>query len=147
MRKQFLTLAGIGFVMGMVMGNLIAWFTGGTLVNARLAAWTGSEAASIVIQTVVSGLLGAIAMGGTMVYEIERWPLLAMSVTHYLMIAVTYVAIALLLGWADSPKKLIRMLLIQLAVYFIIWLIMYLRYRAQVRKLNELLDKSTTKKD
>ena len=142
MRKRFFILAGIGFLLGMITGNLIAWFTAGTLVNARLAAWTGSDAAAVSLQTLISGLFGSIAMGGTVVYEIERWSLTACSVTHYLMIEISYVVIALLLGWVESPKGLLIMLAIQLMVYVIIWLIMYWRYQAQVRELNELLKKN-----
>ena len=45
MRKTFFRLAGIGFFLGMIMGNLIAWFADGTLVNTRLAAWLDSRMA------------------------------------------------------------------------------------------------------
>ena len=147
MRKKLFILAGIGFLLGIVAGSLIAWLTGGSLVNARLAAWTGSGAASVVLQTLISGLLGAIAMGGTVVYEIERWSLTACSVTHYLMTEVSYVAIALLLGWVESLEGLLVMLAIQLVIYVIIWLIMYRRYQAQVRELNQLLEKSKAKQE
>ena len=42
MRKKITVLAGIGFVAGVLTGNLIAFLTGGTLVNARALEWTGS---------------------------------------------------------------------------------------------------------
>jgi hypothetical protein len=145
MRKRFFILAGVGFLLGMLTGSLIAWLTAGTLVNDRLAAWTGSDPAAVILQTLISGLLGSVAMGGTVVYEIEHWPLTACSVTHYLMTEVSYVVIALLLGWVDSLQGLLIMLAIQLVVYVIIWLIMYRRYQAQVRELNQLLEKSKTK--
>ncbi len=145
MRKRFFILAGVGFLLGMLTGSLIAWLTAGTLVNDRLAAWTGSDPAAVILQTLISGLLGSVAMGGTVVYEIERWPLTACSVTHYLMTEVSYVVIALLLGWVDSLQGLLIMLAIQLVVYVIIWLIMYRRYQAQVRELNELLKESKSK--
>lgn len=145
MRKRFFILAGIGFLLGMLTGSLIAWLTAGTLVNARLAAWTGSDSAAVILQMLISGLLGSVAMGGTVVYEIERWPLTACSVTHYLMTEVSYAAIALLLGWVESLNGLLIMLAIQLVIYVIIWLIMYRRYQAQVRELNQLLEKSKTK--
>lgn len=142
MRKKILILSAIGFVYGMIMGNLIAYFTGGTLVNSYLAARTGSEAASVLLQTLLSGLLGAIALGSTVVYDIERWPLLLTSVVHYLILEISYVIIALALRWVTSPQGLLIMLGIQLVVYLIIWLIMYFRYRRKVRELNRLLRES-----
>ena len=51
MKKKCLILSGIGFLIGMVMGNLIAWLSDGELVNARLAGWCGSDAGAIIIQT------------------------------------------------------------------------------------------------
>ena len=147
MRKKFFILAGIGFLLGMAAGMLIAWLAGGSLVNPRLAAWMGSDTASMILQAVISGLLGAVAMGGTMVYEIERWSLTACTATHYLMTEISYVAIALLLGWVESLKGLLIMLAVQLILYVIIWVIMYRRYQAQVRELNELLKKSKSARE
>lgn len=147
MRKKVFILAWIGFFLGMLAGALIAWFADGSLVNPRLAAWTGSETASVILQALISGLLGAVAMGGTMVYEIERWSLAACTATHYLMTELSYVTIALVLGWVESLEGLLIMLTIQLVIYVVIWLIMYRRYQIQIRELNELLKKSKSEQE
>lgn len=141
MRKKLFILAGIGFLAGMIIGNLIAWFAGGSPVNHQLAEWLGSNAAAVIVQTLLSGILGAIAFGGMLVHEIERWPIALSCVVHYLLIEVTYVPTALLLKWIEGPTELLITVGIQTVVYFIIWVIMYLRYKAEVRKLNELLKK------
>lgn len=145
MRKKCLTLVGIGFLGGMLMGNLIAWFCGGTLVNTRLMNWIGNDIGAVVIQTLFSGLLGAVSMGGVIVYDIESWPLLRCTIVHYLVVETAYLAIASLLGWYGSLGELLVVLGIQLVAYFLIWVFMYLRWKAQVRKLNELLKKSHRK--
>lgn len=142
MRKTFFRLAGIGFFLGMIMGNLIAWFADGTLVNTRLAAWLDSDFGSVALQTLLSGILGAVAMGGTVVHSIEHWPLALSCIVHYLLIEIPYIGIALTLGWVTGLPELLWMLFIQGSIYFLIWLFMYLRYRAQVRELNELLKKN-----
>ncbi len=142
MRKRALKLALIGFLMGMVIGNLISFLSGGNFVNTRLASLTGSEALSVVLNTLLSGFLGAAAMGSTVVYEIERWPLAAVSAVHYLIVEISYICVALPLGWVHDFRELLIMLGIQLVIYFIIWMIMYLRYRRHVKQLNDLLAKS-----
>ena len=142
MRRKCLKLAGIGFLGGMLLGNLIAWFSGGTLVNGRMMAWTGSPSASVVIQTLLSGLLGAIAMGSVVVHEIESWSLLRSAVVHYLIIEVSYLITACVLGWYQGLTDLLIILGIQLAAYAIIWLIMYRIYKGKVQQLNELLEKN-----
>jgi len=142
MRMRLLKMAGIGFVLGMIAGNAIAWLTDGTIVNPVLVNALGSRAGSAAVQTLLSGLLGAVAMGGTLLYDLERWPLLLVSVCHYGMIEATYAAAALLLGWVRSGRELLVMMAVQLAAYLVIWVIMFLRYRAEVRKLNHLLEES-----
>ena len=142
MRRKLLKMAGIGFALGMIMGNGIAWLADGTVVNPVLVNALGSRAGSVLIQTLLSGLLGAVAMGGTLLYDLERWPLLAVSVCHYGMIEAAYAAAALLLGWVRSGTELLIMMAVQLAVYLVIWLIMFLRYKAEVRRMNELLRES-----
>ena len=142
MRRKCLILSVIGFLAGMIIGNLITWMASGTLVNTKLTALLGSEAGSVIVQTLLSGLFGAVAMGGIVIHEIEQWSILRCAVTHYLLIEIFYVPVALFLGWFGSLTELLIMIGIQLAVYFVIWLIMYLRCRAKVRKLNELLKES-----
>ena len=139
-------LSGIGFLAGMLMGNLIKWLSGGTLVNAGIAGWCGSDIGAIIIQTLLSGLLGAIAMGGVVIHDIERWSLLRCAMVHYLLIVISYVVIATVLGWYASLADLLIILGIQLIAFVIIWLIMYLRWKARVRKLNELLGKNRSEK-
>ncbi len=142
MRKRILKLVAIGFLGGMVMGNLIAYLTGGSFVNQKLLSLYVSEAGSVILQTLLSGLLGAIAMGGTEVYELERWPLALSSLTHYGMIVVTYTAIALSLGWVGGAAELLITIFIQTAAYAAIWMVIFLRYKRKVRELNELLENS-----
>ena len=142
MRKKITVLAGIGFVAGAFMGNLIAFRTGGTLVNARLLEWTGSEAVAILLQSLLSGLMGAVAMAGVELHEIERWPMALSAAVHWLLIEAVYVPVALGLGWVENGTELLIMVSVQLVVYLIIWVIMYLRWRAQVKELNQLLKES-----
>ncbi len=142
MRRKWFILSGIGFLAGMIIGNAIAWLSDGELVNARIAGWCGSAVGAVIIQTLFSGLLGAIAMGGVAFHDIESWSLLRCAAVHYLVIEVSYVAIATVLGWYGSLTELLIILGIQLAVYAIIWLIMYLRWKNQVQELNELLAKN-----
>ena len=142
MRKKFFILAGIGFLAGMVIGNVIACLAGGSPVNQQLAEWLGSSAGSVIVQTLLSGILGSVAFGGMLVHEIDRWPIALSCVVHLLLIEVPFAITALLLKWVGSIRELLIRMGIQAVIYFIIWLIMYLRYKAEVRELNELLKKS-----
>ena len=141
MRAKLLKRAGLGYLLGMALGNFIAFAlrgAGGNMVSAALVARMGGETKALIVQTLVSGLYGAATMGGTVLYDIERWPLALSSAAHYLVVAVPFVPMALLLGWMRSPSEFLVVAGIQLVAYFLIWLILYAIYRRQVRELNEL---------
>ena len=137
---RFLKLAIFGFLLGIVIGNMIAWFSGG-LVSPMLLAWTGDNTVSVVMQSVLSGLYGAAAFAGMMLYEIESWPLRRCTFVHYLIVAGLYIPMALLLGWWESWTDILIVEIFQAAAFFLIWIIMYERYKKQVQELNKLQER------
>ena len=136
----------LGFLLGAAIGNLIAWFFG-SYVSSVLVARMGSVPAAILVQSLVSGLYGSFALAGTLFYDIEQWSLTRSSVMHFLVIAVLYVPAAMFLEWADSATEILIVEGILLVAYFIIWLVIYLRYKKEVRSLNEMLNKRFLQKE
>ena len=138
MKAKICRYAGIGFLIGMILGNLIAWMTGPT-VSPALADLIGSRTGAILIQTLVSGLYGVATVSGMLLYDVEDWSLAKATIVHYLIVAGLYVPMALFLGWAANTADILIVEGCQLIAFFLIWLIMYLKYRAEVKKLNELM--------
>ena len=146
MRGRLIKRMILGFLLGTAIGNLIAWFFG-SYVSSVLAARMGSVPAAILVQSLVSGLYGSFALAGTLFYDIEQWSLTRSSVMHFLVIAVLYVPAAMFLGWTDSATEILIVEGILLVAYFIIWLVIYLRYKKEVRSLNEMLNKRFLQKE
>ena len=145
MLKKTLKSAGIGFLIGMVIGNLIAFLTGTsstggvTFASQQLLDLAGGNAVvAMVLQSIFSGLYGAVCFAGMSFYEIDRLPLAAATALHSAVIVLLFVPISLLLGWVNSITETLIIMGIQLVVFFIIWLIMYLIYKKQVRELNDM---------
>ena len=86
-------------------------------------------------------------MAGSIFYDIEQWSLTRSSIAHYLVIAVLYVPAAAFLGWTDNAADIFIFEGILLAAYYIVWLVMYLRYKREVRILNEELHKAIQNKN
>lgn len=142
MKKRILILGGLGFALGLVMMLLVpALLNHGPLriiCSARLLEQTGSPAAATALTLAVSGLFGSACFLATLFYEIERWPLALAAAAHYLVISLGYLVPNYVLCW-EMPLKLL--LLIEGAMtlgFFLIWLFLYLRYKVQVRELNQL---------
>ena len=127
----------------MSVGNIIAYLTadmsgGSRFVSGLLIARVGSEATAFLLQTLLSGAIGAAGCGGMSLYEIEHWSMLRIIAVHSLLIYSVFIPSAFFLGWIPSAVGLIVMVCIMEAGYFIIWAVMWLRYKVQIKELNML---------
>ncbi len=145
MLKTILRRAMIGFSIGILLGDVIAMMSGSlsaeelVLVSDELMDTTGNLAIAFLIQTLVSGLYGAIVFGTTVFYDIEKWSLVLATAFHCLTVIGLFVPISLFLGWGgDDPITLLIMIGCQIVAFFIIWLIMNAIYKKQVKELNEM---------
>ena len=145
MLKKLLKMSGIGFLIGVVIGNVIALLTGSSSYEAFVPVSQqlvdlsgGSLTLAVVLQTLFSGLYGAICFGATVFYDIERWPLALATGAHCALIILVYIPVALLLGWVSGIVEILIVASIQLAAFFIIWLILYAAFKKQVKELNEM---------
>ncbi|MBQ1453609.1 MAG: DUF3021 domain-containing protein [Ruminococcus sp.] len=149
MLKKTLKAAGIGFLLGIVIGNLIAFLTGNsdtggiTFAPQELLDMSGGNAViAMLLQSLFSGLYGAVCFAGMSFYEIERMPLAVATALHCALIVLLFIPIALLLGWVSQIETQLMISGIQLVCFFIIWLIMYAGFKKQVKELNELQEKN-----
>ena len=151
MLAKTLKRAGIGFLIGIVIGDLIALITGNsstdgvTFASKQLLDMAGGNGVTaMLLQSFFSGLYGALCFAGMSLYESDRLPLAAATALHCAVIVIFYIPIALLLGWVSGIAEILVVAGIQIVVFFIIWLIMYFAYRKQVREINELTRKKNS---
>ena len=148
MKRKFLKYIGIGFLIGSAVGNIIALhpFLFGskdlTPVSPALTEKLGSAESAFLIQTLLSGRLGAVSFAGMLFYDRDDWPMILSAVIHWLLIMLFYFPIALYCGWiSEDPREMLIMALIMTAAYVLIWLFMFLHYRKQAEELNQKLDR------
>ena len=147
MVAKALKLGALGFLMGMVIGALIVVFVGfargGSLgLPSVLLAATGSEAGALLAHMLISGVYGFIPMAGVVIYEIDSWGLLKQAVVHYASYTIAFMVCGFLAGWVETPFDMLLMAGIFLVGHCIIWLIMYMRYKAETNELNLLLNEA-----
>ena len=132
--KKTIILAAVGFVMGMLVGLGFLSITG--IEAYRIQRGTGG----LVLYLALSGLLGAVGMGGTTIYSLEHWGLLRCTLTHFALTLSVYCAVGFTLGWLDPRDPATPyMFLGYVIAYCIIWLVMCLIYKRQIRRINEAL--------
>ena len=136
MWKKAVLLGALGFALGLAIGVILTLT--GSADDLR-------EAFPYIL---VCGIPGCIAMGSSVVYEIEKWSLIRATVTHFLITFICYYAIALPLGWfrfGDSMFWIITAAM--LAGYAVIWIIMHCSYKRQIRRMNDELRKMKSSRD
>ena len=149
MLKKILLRAGIGFIIGAAVGDLIAFLTGSSatggvsFASQQLLDMSGGSAVlAMVLQSLFSGLYGAVCFAGMTLYDAERLPLAAATALHCGLIVLPFVPISYLLGWVSGIVETLIIASAQIAAFFVIWLVMYFGYKKQVKELNELQEKN-----
>jgi hypothetical protein len=153
MLKKTLKSALIGFLLGIVIGNVIAILTGNsdtggvTFASQKLLDIAGGNGVvAMLLQSLFSGLYGAACFAGMSFYEVERLPLAVATALHCALIVLLFIPISYLLGWVGGIVETLIIAAIQAAAFFVIWLILYSVYKKQVRELNDLQNDFTPEK-
>ncbi|MBO4899005.1 MAG: DUF3021 domain-containing protein [Lachnospiraceae bacterium] len=90
-------------------------------------------------QIIGSCLLGAVNMGATIVYDIDKWGIIRVTLTHYFISMCSFIICEKLLGWFPDSVLFI-VIAIFTVVYALIWIIMSLRGKKEVMRMNEELE-------
>ncbi len=138
-KKKSIILGLIGGAVGALICFFMSSFTGSGEAVESISAKTP------VFYYVISFLHGAICMGSSVVYSIESWSVVRCTLTHFLITLTSFYILGTLQEWLEffSPTFWIITACFVVA-YFMIWLIMYLRYRKEVRQMNEDLNRFIT---
>ena len=139
--------AGFGFLLGMVAGVFIvigmSFAAGGSIaLPDKLLVMMGSEAGALLAQVLISGLFGAIPGAGISFYELDSWGLLKQAVVHYASYTVAFMILGYAAGWVETPADMAFVAGVFAVGHAIIWTIMYMRYKAETKELNELLQEA-----
>ncbi len=143
MKRKIIIRLILGFIVGAIMGNLITLLVNlgygeaVSVVSPHQVEALGHSLA-IVLQTILSGLLGVVCIGGISFYDIESWSLLKATIAHSVPILIGFILVFTILQWV--PFTFVNCLIIAvivIVVYAIIWLIMYLMWKNEVKKMNE----------
>ena len=139
MKKQIMKMAALGFLLGIAVNSLISTLTANDLpVTPVLLERIGSLRGAMLLELVLVGVFGAICMAGTALYDAERLPLAAATALHCVICIGQFIPLSLFLGWCSSAVEILIMASFQLLAFFIVWLIMYTRYRKEIKQLNEM---------
>lgn len=109
----------------------------------------GGEAMTLTVNEAALGILTSalmafIAAGISVVYQIEKLPLMWASFIQAIVLYLDYLLIYLLNGWLKSdPKVILIFTIIYIAGYAVIWTMIYfLSIRPSIKKINRKIQES-----
>lgn len=135
MWKKAVLLGALGYAVGIVIGVVIFLFN------------SSHNFAEALPSILLSGIPGAVAMGSSVIYGVERWSVARATVTHFLITFGGLYLVGFALGWFRFGEPAFWIFTAAMvAAYVLVWLIQYMAYKRQVRKMNEDLRKWKARK-
>lgn len=102
-----------------------------------LVLFTGSEVKAMLMQTILSGILGSVFGGMSFIWEIERWSILKQTAVYFLSVSIPMMGISYLLYWMEhSLSGFLLYFLIFVMVFIVVWLFNLAGYWFKVRRMN-----------
>ena len=144
MKKKVIMRAFLGFPLGVFINQTIAIFISagiGTYAPAapQLIEQMGSETGAVVLQYVLSGILGAAYAGGSCVWEMQEWSILKQTLIHLLISSASMFPIAWFSWW--MPHTLVGALGyagLFMAIYVIIYIAAMFYWKKKIANMNSV---------
>ncbi len=149
MKKNIILRILLGFPLGIAVGYVITicislvWAQGyySPCVPELIEAM-GNEINAVVLQALLTGVLGAGFAGSSVIWEIERLSLVKQTGIYFLAVSVFMLPTAYFLYWMEhSAKGALRYFGIFVLIFVGIWITRFLTGKRNVRQMNEHLQK------
>ncbi len=114
--------------------------------DPAFVAAVGNEITAVIIQTVLSGILGCIYGAASVIWEMADWSLPKQSAVFCVILTVPMMAGGYIMRWMEhSVSGILSFFLIFFAVFIIIWVVNYLGWMIKIRKLNQDVERRNKK--
>lgn len=150
MKKEFVLRVFIGLLGGIVISYLITIGISLAIGDGsyypcvpNLIERFGNEVTAIIIQTVLSAVLGAGFAGSSIIWEMDEWSLLKQTSIYFGIVSVLMMTVAYISEWMEhSVKGILSYFGIFFAIFIVIWIVQYLIWKIRISKIKEGIQKN-----
>lgn len=147
MKKQAVMRGLLGFPLGIAIGYIITiaiscCFAGGYYSPCvpSLIAVVGSEINAVILQMLLSGLLGASFAACSVIWEMENWSIVKQSLIYFIITGCTMLPVAYFANWMEhSLAGFLYYFAVFAGIFVIVWISQYITYKIKLKKINEKL--------
>ncbi|MGE7675128.1 DUF3021 domain-containing protein [Lysinibacillus sp. NPDC094403] len=146
MRKDLLNRIIGGFVIGVVLGQVVQFFVSMGIAQGNYA-WVvpefrvlfTNEIIAIITQVLLTGLIGITFALAALFFEIARWGMLKQYIVHFFVTAIIWIPIVMILWMPKTVANVCSLLASFLGTYVVTWLTQYKLSKRDIEKINEML--------
>lgn len=150
MKKQIIKRSLWGFPLGITLGYLITilislgWANGYYVPCVpELILATGNEINAVILQTLLSGIIGTGFAASSVIWDIDNWSTVKQTGIYFSIISIIMLPIAYLTYWMEhSVRGFLIYFGIFVFIFAISWITMYVVGKNNVKKMNTKLFKT-----
>ena len=147
MKKKIISRGIIGFPIGIAIGYAITIFMSLCYADGQyspcvpdLISVMENEINAVILQALLSGVLGTAFAAGSVIWELEQWSIVRQSGIYFLIVSLIMMPVAYILHWMEhSISGFLSYFGIFALIFIVIWVIEYAVGRQNVKKLNKHL--------
>ena len=150
MKRELFNRIFIGLLVGIVISYFIT--IGISLVIGdgtyypcvpSLTERFGDEVTAVILQTMLSAILGAGFAGCSLIWEKDEWSLLKQTSIYFLIVSVLMMAVAYICEWMEhSVKGVLSYFAIFLAIFIVVWVVQYFIWKVRISKIKKGIEKN-----
>ena len=144
MKKELISRIAVGLLGGIVICYLITIGISISLGDGNfypcvpsLIKQFGNEITAVIVQTILSALLGAGFAGSSLIWKKNDWSLLKQTSVYFAIVTVLMMTVAYVCEWMEhSVKGVLCCFAIFFAIFIIVWLIQFVIWKRRISKIN-----------
>ena len=150
MKKGLLFRVFVGVLGGVVLSYFITIVISLTAGDGNyypcvpsLTERFGNEVTAVIVQTVLSAILGAGFAGSSLIWEKDEWSLLKQTSIYFAIVSVLMMTVAYICEWMEhSVKGVLSYFVIFFAIFIVVWIVQYLIWKIRISKIKEGIQKN-----
>lgn len=145
MKKKILQRGLFGFPLGISLGYaitiIISLSTGLDTFSPCVPSLTqsmGNENYAVLLQAILSGLLGSTFAMSSLIWEFESWGIAKQTGIYFAITSLAMMPIAYLANWMEhSVTGFLVYFGIFVVIFIVIWVIQYIIWQIKIKRLND----------
>lgn len=145
MFKEIVKRGLLGFMIGVFIGQTIliinSLIAGNGIfypVNRFLIDREGAQLSLVIIQYLLTGVIGATFASCSIIFQTDKWSLLKQTIIHFLITSSVMYICGFICHWFEhNVKSTVIWFAVFIIYYFLFWLGFTLYYRISIKRMNK----------